>query len=55
MNNKLGGPRTEQGKARSSQNATRHGLRSNKYSCCRTKIRKPGKRCWMPVSKNSSP
>src|SRR5215208_6361289 len=30
MNNKLGGPRTEQGKARSSQNATRHGLRSNK-------------------------
>ena len=30
MNNKLGGPRTEQGKARSSQNATKHGLRSNK-------------------------
>ena len=30
MNNKLGGPRTEQGKARSSQNATKHELRSNK-------------------------
>lgn len=30
MNNKLGGPRTEQGKARSSPNATKHGLRSNK-------------------------
>ena len=55
MNNKLGGPRTEQGKARSSQNATKHGLRSNKMFVLQNENPEAWQTCSMPASKNSSP